>query len=419
MSVSDVPLLPSSSPHLSYALPTMKSHSSTLIAALALCHQSLSSPTYQTAPDHPSNGICTDYKIEKTIDFAELQWTDPPFKTSFDVVDLYARMASKDPAVFRPFAETPRNVSKTYEISATFCRPKNGTDAGEKTVLVATHGAGFDRRYWASSYLPEKYSFVYHSLEAGYPVFYYDRAGVGASSRTLNYTAQPEPQIQLLASMVRDIRGGQYTDSIKASKIVLVGHSFGSFVSTGLLNKFPDLADAAVLTGIAFPNPSDIVNILGKYALTVFGGRLISDVPSSSLPANADSFDDSHVAFGDIYSYAQAFLHHPQTAPDVAVANYTFSITQPLPVSEFASLGNIDLRAPDFAGKVLITAGQYDVLCGGDCYATFDAGVQNTTIFSNEGAVVETFVQPGAGHGAVFQEDNGARERIFGFLGSV
>ncbi|PVI08011.1 alpha/beta-hydrolase [Periconia macrospinosa] len=397
----------------------MKSYSSGLIATLAVCQSALSSPTYQTTHEHPSNGICTDYKISNTLNFEELQWAVPPFKNNYDVVDLYSRMANRNPSEFITFTSSPKNVTKTYEIAATFCRPKKGTSGNDTTVLVATHGAGFDKRYWASTYKPEKYSFVYHALEAGYPIFYYDRAGVGASTRTPNYSALPQPQIQLLARMISSIREGKYTDSVKASKVVVVGHSLGSFISTGILSNYPDLVEGAVLTGIAFPNMTDITNILGKSGLTTFGGRLISSLPDSTLPSNADTFDSSYLFFGDRYSYAQAFLHHPQTEEEMAVADYSFRITQPYAVSEFASLGMGGVASPDFKGKVLMTAGQYDLLCGGDCYTTYKYGMQTTGVFTNPDVTVKEFVQAGAGHGTLYQEDNGMYEAVFDFLKTV
>lgn len=50
-------------------------------------------------------------------------------------------------------------------------------------MLLATHGLGYDRRYWASPYKPEDYSFVDYALDKGYSVFFYDRLGTGQSEK--------------------------------------------------------------------------------------------------------------------------------------------------------------------------------------------------------------------------------------------
>jgi hypothetical protein len=89
-------------------------------------------------------------------------------------------------AVWHP--ETPRFAlteikTETFELSVTFCAPKQ-LGPNSRKVLVATHGVGFDRRYWAPAFDDsDTYNFVKTMLGAGYPVLYYDRLGVGKSQR--------------------------------------------------------------------------------------------------------------------------------------------------------------------------------------------------------------------------------------------
>jgi pimeloyl-ACP methyl ester carboxylesterase len=65
------------------------------------------------------------------------------------------------------------------------------------------------------------------------------------------YTNQPTIQVAVLQSLAHSIHSGQYTGAIgKPTKLVLVGHSFGSTISAGALTLELDLADGVVLTGI-------------------------------------------------------------------------------------------------------------------------------------------------------------------------
>src|ERR1700712_1321078 len=68
--------------------------------------------------------------------------------------------------------------------------------------------------------------------------------------RVSGWVNQASIQTEILLEIVRSVKLGKYTDnSGPPKKIVLVGHSFGSYLSAAVLAKDPRLADAAVLTG--------------------------------------------------------------------------------------------------------------------------------------------------------------------------
>jgi hypothetical protein len=119
---------------------------------LALAGLASSTPTPRQSLDaypgfvHPSNGICTDYTVKEIITYSALQWATPPFTSNHDVVALLADLASKDGLATPPFKNDTLDTTKTFEIAGTFCKPISENSGKEKTVLVATHGLGFDRR---------------------------------------------------------------------------------------------------------------------------------------------------------------------------------------------------------------------------------------------------------------------------------
>jgi alpha-beta hydrolase superfamily lysophospholipase len=66
--------------------------------------------------------------------------------------------------------------------------------------------------------------------------------------------------IEVLGELATKIKKGQYTHGIGVpSKLVLVGHSMGSAYINGLLAEAPKIADAAILTGLAFTRDTGTV----------------------------------------------------------------------------------------------------------------------------------------------------------------
>jgi len=258
------------------------------------------------------------------------------------------------------------------------------------------------QRYWASSYKPEQYSFAHYALNAGYSIFYYDRLGTGLSSRISGFENQAAPQVELLARIVRAIRSNQYTGDIKAAKVALVGHSYGSFVSNGLVAKYPKLIDTAILTGIAYPNPNDLAARTTVWGPTVFANRVAKTLPVASRPQFSQTLDNGYLGFVDMFSYIQAFLTQPDY--EVSAAEYSFSVSQALAIGEFLE-GFSAPVAKGFKGKVLVTSGQFDLLlCNGECESTFANGLQDDIFVDTK---VIKYVQPGAGHGQNFASNAG------------
>jgi hypothetical protein len=112
-----------------------------------------------------------------------------------------------------------------------------------------------------------------------------------------------------------------------------------------------------------------------------------------------------------MYAHISTFLHNYEKD----VAEYANSITQPFSVAEIEALGLVDLPAPGFKGKVLIASGQYDLLCGGDCYSTFKDGLQK--LIWSGATKLEMYVHPGSGHGVNFNRNaTGMYEVVVNFL---
>lgn len=132
----------------------------------------------------------------------------------------------------------------------------------------------------------------------------------------------------------------------------------------------------------------------------------------STLSPKYTYLDTGYVGFGDIYSHTETFFS-PNF--DVETVKYGQSISHPLGVVELLTLGRVDLSSPNFKGKVLVTVGEFDfIICGGECYSTFETGRQNDTF---SGAHLETYIHDGAAHGVNFGKNaSGFYAKIIDFL---
>ena len=165
----------------------------------------------------------------------------------------------------------------------------------------------------------------------------------------------------------------------------------------------------AVLTGMAYANQTAVTQTISQFSLTAFGIRL-ANTGNPSFPR-----DNGYWDFVDIYSHTHTFFHEPY---DRDTIKYAQTIYQPGAALEFSSLGLLNLTAPEFTGKVMITTGEHDLLaCGGECYSTFETGLQ-AYVFPAATAL-KTYVHPGSGHGINFARNaTGFFGEIVGFLDS-
>jgi alpha-beta hydrolase superfamily lysophospholipase len=59
-------------------------------------------------------------------------------------------------------------------------------------------------------------------------------------------------QVEILKSLAASIKKGKYTTIGKPEKLVLVGHSLGSGISTATAADVPSIADGLILTGWSY-----------------------------------------------------------------------------------------------------------------------------------------------------------------------
>ncbi|KAL8829639.1 MAG: hypothetical protein Q9170_006076 [Blastenia crenularia] len=346
-------------------------------------------------------------------------------------------------------------ISGVYDISAKFCKPdvENGTDP---TVQVLTHGLGFDKTYWDLPFNNFNYSYIDVAVDHyGFCTLSIDRLGEGNSSKADPLSILQVPaEMSALYELTMMLRNGTLPSVPHAfTKIVHIGHSFGSALSFALAAMHPTASDGLILTGfsqngsflptttaswdsklarlnqplrfgnisysavscalstLSSANLTKVANALSEYNVTlgeiqqVFQttdlGDLIAGLEPTQLPHAAD-LPSGYLTWTDAGSNQFAFLLPKFFDP--IILQFAESSKFPYTLGELLTIGSGPHVAPAFKGPVQILTGQQDAIyCGGDCLATGDPAIASIPAKSKmafpAAKVFEAYIQPNTAHG--------------------
>lgn len=308
-------------------------------------------------------------------------------------------------AIYDATRDTPHNVksiirntttSGTFNIHAQLCVP---TYSHKKDILqIATHGVHYDSRYWDSKYQPEKHSYVDAALKAGYSILTYDRLGVGQSDILDAYSEVQAPlELEILRQLTLMARNGTlysfastarpfnpaFHKLTKPAKVVHLGHSFGSFLTSAFIAKYGPLSDGALITGYLY------TQFLASTGSTTFSVEFAG--PKYGRPSGyvvAQKGGIQNVFFGG----------NPKTAFTPQLLDYGNSIKQPVPIGEFASaFWLLGTHGPSFKGPIQYLLPEFDFyICRGACNGLANVTALNET-YPNA-SDIEVAIQPNTGH---------------------
>ena len=298
-------------------------------------------------------------------------------------------------------------VAGTYDISVKFCKPdrENGTNP---TVQILTHGLGFDKTYWDLPFNDYNYSYIDVAVDQyGFCTLSIDRLGEGNSSKADPLSVLQAPaEMSALYELTMMLRNGTLPNVPQAfSKIVHVGHSFGSALSYLLAIEHPTASDGLVLTGFSqnasflsatvaswdsklarlnqplrFGNISNAAvsealsplsnlteriasslapyNVtsgeIQQYLQTTDIGDLLAGLQPTQLPKMAD-LPSGYLTWTDAGSNQFAFLL-PEFF-DPSILQFAESSKFPYTLGELLTIGGVPLIAPMFKGPVQILTG--------------------------------------------------------------
>lgn len=206
-------------------------------------------------------------------------------------------------------------------------------------------------------------------MNKGYSVLSYDRLGTGGSEKPDAYDEVQIPvEIEILAGLTKIARSGRLLSSSKVpsatnnasaefdflpTKIVHIGHSFGSYINSLMLTNYPDLIDGAIFTGL-YPNnieATDPLNVLNyNHAFA-----------KERDPVRFAEYGSGYFVLDNEETLQKLFFQ--KATLDPALLTYAESIKQPEAVGEYSSEdGNPLAPAPDYKGPLMVSLEQSHTL---------------------------------------------------------
>jgi pimeloyl-ACP methyl ester carboxylesterase len=305
-----------------------------------------------------------------------------------------------------------QNVSGTFGIYGQFCRPVHkAASPGARKLQLLVHGSTYNHTYWSALQEPpasahSELSWIDAATRLGYWTLAIDRLGQGYSSKPDPVTVVQDPvQTQLLHLLARRIRDDDVLGigfSDQRSKLIYVGHSFGSGLGVHLAAAHPGDFDGLVLTGIATvrgnPQPG---SLLARWApaAQAFPNRFPPDLPGGYLVSTNKTGREA------LYWGARADFDAALFERDW-VGQGTHPLGEVLTVAEYLA----DLPGPRFDKPVFVADGSEDAVFCSDlgsralgpvgCRAGDDGEVGKTREWfpGVPGELFAAYLQPSAAH---------------------
>ncbi|QRV98014.1 alpha/beta hydrolase family protein [Ceratobasidium sp. AG-Ba] len=293
----------------------------------------------------------------------------------------------------------PRTAKKsTYNVFTQMCYPNNWKDGG--VAFIGTHGINFDHSYWEFGYSKE-YNFIEAATKAGYAVFTHDRLGVGQSDKPDGLSeTQAWTEVEIMHQLIQNLR-----KSGKFSKLIGIGHSFGSVQLTGIANKYPEDLNAVVLTGYT-PSLVTVPLSFTGWAVTLAKEQPDASIRSRwlSLPGG-QKYNSDLTYWGTGSASADRFAFFAEGSYDEGAFQQAYNTKQTFTMGEFMTIGEpISQIAPDYKGDVFVVTGEKDLIfCGGNCNqkptkVEGNSLLDDTKTYFPNSKSFNTYVPPGAGH---------------------
>lgn len=302
------------------------------------------------------------------------------------------------------------NQPATSTIFGQLCNPAGGPS---KVVLLLLHGATYDHYYWDWPNTPTQpgwsaqYSAVRALNAAGYSTFNIDRIGIGpppaiAGGPTLvGGSSQPASNLiditanaYVVHTVVTGLRNGSVNGTslgVSFTKVILVGHSFGSIIAIEEIATYQDV-DGVILTGGAHKiNPN----------LPLFLVQASTDPGAQGRFATLDA---GYLTTQD-GTRGEAFYYGPTSDPNVVA--FDEETKQTVTAAEINQALSFLFANPSptvqITVPVLMLVGQFDAqICnvgtgGSDCSGSAAFQAQEAPFFPNAPSF-QAQVIPEAGH---------------------
>lgn len=180
--------------------------------------------------------------------------------------------------------------------------------------------------------------------------------------------AYQDAQFQVETAVLNSLTtyGRQRTN---ASKVALVGHSYGAYLSAQSAANLGPEVDALILTGF-----SGTLEYFAPFAAGA-GFR----VARLQDPQRWGGLQPGYLTASDVYAETFAYFASPYF--EHRVAEWAYSVaSEPFAVAELATLMAADMAYENVTAATLVLQGRYDEsACGGDCVGLLDTLRENFT----------------------------------------
>ncbi|KAH8892783.1 hypothetical protein GQ53DRAFT_718383 [Thozetella sp. PMI_491] len=325
----------------------------------------------------------------------------PRIDSNIDAIGWTVNVTTWSTRSFSDRITGPVYVNCTFTINAQLCVPSQKTSKAG-ILQIGTQGNGWDKRYWDVEIQPEKYSYLDAAIERGYSVLTYDRIGTGKSDKPNAYDIVQAPtEIEALAGLTKLARSGKLISSSKVlsaadskgvvadfrpSKIVHVGHSYGSLLISSMLVQYGDLGDGAILSGYFFSSEQGKIDV----------GHFDHEFAKEHDPVRFGEYPSGYFVLTTESDLQKLYFRKGGFEPELLT--YAEKIKQPEGVGIYGSEGiYMPEAAPEFKGPVQLLVGEFDyLLCDGDCRGTYLEDYAHSLF--PVAANVSAYMQPNTGH---------------------
>ncbi|PTB42739.1 hypothetical protein M441DRAFT_191712 [Trichoderma asperellum CBS 433.97] len=383
------------------------------LGALFLASTTASAPTDSATAS--ATKLCVQLQIPVPVVATNYHYDQPQVDSSIDAMDWTVNVTTWSSSNFTARITGRVDINKTFEIGAQLCVPSQKTSKAG-ILQITTPGLGFGREYFDVEVDPRQYSYVDAAINKGYSILSYDRLGTGRSEKPDAYDDVQIPvEIEILAGLTKIARSGNLLSSSKApsatnnasaefdflpTKIVHIGHSFGSYINSLMLTNHPDLIDGAIFTGL-YPNnieATDPLNVLNyNHAFA-----------KESDPVRFAEYGSGYFVLDNEETLQKLFFQ--KATLDPALLTYAESIKQPEAVGEYSSEdGNPLAPAPDYKGPLMFFVGEFDnFVCNGNCSGIYSEAFARQLY---PGVAIDDltyYLQPNTGHASMLSTNASA-----------
>jgi pimeloyl-ACP methyl ester carboxylesterase len=290
-----------------------------------------------------------------------------------------------------------------YSVSGELCSTPTELARGG-TVQLLIHGATYNHSYWDfGTFDGRSYSYARDVAAAGFATLAIDEIGTGSSSHPSSTAVTIDSAAYVAHEVLQDLRNGRIPGA-RFDKVIVVGHSFGSYTAWQEETTYHDAA-GLIVTGAV-------------HGQTVFETEIIGDLYSASedprfAGSGLDAGYDTTVPgtrgtlFYDLSDSDSAVIAHDEATKDVISAS---EVQTGLPLQQETTTRAI--TAP-----VLLVVGEDDrLLCGPqvsggifDCSSGSAVAAQEASYYS-PAAKLRACVVPNSGHDLNLALNHGLEE---------